>query len=105
MPLKIGLFRMEYHTNELGKACRVCGKRVSKAKGRSRSFLVAQHSQELAEVFSIDVSSDSEDIHPLSFCLPCRAFMGSWHTRKGDAPAVGRVYTWAKHTDPDCVVS
>ena len=96
---------MEYHKNELGKACRVCGKRVNKAKGRSRSFLAAEHSQELAEVFSIDVSSDCEDIHPHSFCLSCRAFMGSWYTRKGSVPAVGRVYTWARHTDLDCVVS
>jgi hypothetical protein len=96
---------MEYHKNELGKVCRVCGKRMSKAKGRSRSFLVAQHIQGLAEVFSIDATSDSEDIHPLSFCLSCRSFMGSWCTRKGGAPAVGRVYTWVRHTDPDCVVS
>lgn len=96
---------MEYHKIGLRKACRVCGKRVNKAKGRDRSYLVDEHSRELAVVFNIDTSSDCEDTHPLSFCHLCRVFMRSWQTRGGTAPAVGRVFSWAKHTEPTCMVS
>lgn len=71
-------FRMEYHTNELKKVCRVCGKRLSKAKGRDRSYLVSDNNKELAEVFGIDASSDSPDIHPVNFCHSCRVYICSW---------------------------
>ena len=73
-------FRMDHHKNELKKACRVCGKRLKKAKGRERSYLVQDFSRELNEVFHVDTSNDSEDIHPISFCHSCRVFMRSWHT-------------------------
>jgi hypothetical protein len=97
---------MEYHMNGLKKACRVCGGRLYKAKGRQRCHLVEEHKEELAEVFNIDVSRDSEDTHPLSFCQPCRAFMASWHSRGGNAPAVGRVSSckWKCHSEPQCMV-
>lgn len=96
---------MEFHANQLSRACRVCGKNLNKAKKRERSFLVSEHSKELAAVFGIDTTRDTEDIHPPSFCLPCRVFITSWHSRVGNAPAVGRVYTWQKHSETDCTVS
>lgn len=96
---------MEYHANELRKACRVCGRRVNKAKGRERSYLVAQYIKELAEVFSIDAANDCEDTHPLTFCHICRVFMRTWHIRGGGTPSVGRVFTWIKHSEPKCPVS
>ena len=105
MTLKYYDFRMEYHTNGLKKVCMVCGKRLKKAKGRERSYLVLEYSRELAEVFQIDSSADSEGIHPVSFCHSCRVFMRSWHTRGGgggEVPAVGRVFTWERHSEPHC---
>lgn len=104
-PQNIVLFRMDYHKNELAKACRVCGKRLKKAKGRDRRFSASEYSSELFEVFKIDTSSDTQHIHPPSFCLSCRVFMGSWHSRGGSTPAVGRVFTWEKHHEGDCKVS
>lgn len=107
MPLKlweIFTSRMEYHTNELGKVCRVCGKRLNKAKGRERNYLVAEHSKELATVFSIDVSSDCDDTHPLQLCHTCSTFMRFWQTRGVDTPSVGRVFIWAQHSEPECMV-
>ena len=89
---------MEFHKNGLDKTCRVCGERLNKAKGRERSYLVAEHNKELAEVFSIDASSDDTDTHPASFCHSCRSFMHLWHTRELNTPPVGRVFTWAKHS-------
>ena len=106
MILKINNFSdMDYHKSELQKACRVCGKRLNKAKGRERSHLVQEHSSELAQVFQIDTSGDTEDTHPTFFCHPCRVFMRSWHRNERRAPAVGRVYTWHKHSESDCMVS
>ena len=97
---------MEYHSTELAKACRVCGKRLNKSKGqRNRSFLVAEHTKDLMEVFSIDSSTDSMHIHPPSFCLSCRVFMTTWRSRATGTPAVSRVYIWEPHTEPDCRVS
>ena len=95
---------MDCHLNELKKACRVCGMRLSKARGRSRSYLVADHQVELAEVFMINTSNDEEATHTLSFCHSCRVFMRSWLTRGGSTPAVGRVFAWMKHTEPLCTV-
>ena len=96
---------MDYHTNELKKVCRVCAKRLKKAKGKHRSFPVSEHSRELYEVFRIDTSADEEDTHPLFFCLSCKVFMGSWHSRGGGAQALGRAYTWEKHREVECMVS
>ena len=61
---------MEYHRGELKRVCRVCGRRVNKAKGRERQYLVTEFTRELGEVFRIDVSGDSDDIHPLSVLSP-----------------------------------
>lgn len=103
--LVIFTFRMDFHTSELVKVCRVCGKRVSKAKGKERSNVCMKYRKELAEVFSIDVSSDCEDIHPLQFCQSCRVAIGNWYTRGGISPSVGRVFQWTKHAESECRVS
>ena len=60
---------MDFHLTQLKRVCRICGRRVRKAKGRDRSYSVAENSSELAQVFGIDAAIDSEDTHPLSFCL------------------------------------
>ena len=97
---------MDYHKSELQKACRVCGKRLNRAKGRERSHLVQEHSSDLAQVYQIDTSGDTEDTHPTLFCHKCQVFMRSWRkSAERRAPAVGRIYTWQKHTENDCVVS
>ena len=97
--------RMDFHMTQLKQVCRVCGKRLSKAKERDRSYTVAEHSRELAEVFGIEVACDSPDTHPLSFCHICRVFMRSWHTRGRSVPSVGRVFTWFRHSELNCSVS
>ena len=94
--MKNDVSRMEYHMKELKKVCRVCGKRLHKAKGRERSYVVADHSQKLAEVFSLDVSNDCQDTHPPSFCNCCRIYMHSWYKRGESVGSVGRVFAWTK---------
>jgi hypothetical protein len=95
---------MEFHIKELKKVCRVCGNRTNKAKGRERVHLVAQHKESLATVFSLDVSGDTVDTHPIHLCHSCKTLIRCWEKRGGAAPAVERVYKWTKHSDTDCKV-
>ena len=67
-------------------------------------YIVADYAKELGDCFSIDVSSDQEDIHPLHFCHSCRRAVGH---RAGDTPMTPsehRVYVWEKHSATECMV-
>lgn len=93
---------MEYHTTQLKITCRICGKRLHKAKGRARSYPVSNSIEELAKVFGIDASSDQPDIHPPSFCHSCKCVIRS----RGDSiRPVKQGFVWSKHSDPVCSVS
>ena len=94
---------MDFHAQELAKACRVCGKRVHKAKGRERKYLATSYQKQILQVFGIDVSGDRAAIHPLYFCQPCRAFIATQDGK--DVVPVDRVFTWSEHTDTECTVS
>ena len=98
---------MEFHNSELKKVCRVCGRRLKKAKKeRERSYVSKEYIKELCEVFHIDVSSDCEDTHSLLFCLSCFTVITKWHTtRGGNVPPVARVFQWERHDESDCRVS
>ena len=96
---------MNFHAIELDKVCRVCGKRLHKAKRRDRKHNASEHSADLASVFKIDVSSDIKGIHPPHFCHPCHTFLRFWKAgKKGDTLLVGRVFSWYEHTEPQCKV-
>ena len=62
---------MEVHTELLTKHCRVCGKRLSKAKSRSTSYSCSEHQDTLQTCFGIDLSLDTASVHPLRFCNRC----------------------------------
>ena len=95
--------RMEFHSCELKKVCRVCGRRLKKAiKERDRSYECKQYIKELCEVFQIDVSSDCEDTHPLLFCLSCFTIIAKW--REGNVPPVARMFQWERYDESDCKV-
>ena len=56
---------MESHQEQLAKHCRVCAKRLSKAKGRATStYNCSDYSAELMSCFGIDVHKDIDTIHP-----------------------------------------
>ncbi len=101
---------MEFHQDQLKKCCRVCGKRLLKAKGKmgkSHVFQCPENTTVLLEAFGIDVSSDDSAIHPQQFCLSCNSIA----RRKGAAIENRRAYRgkqevfhWLAHKD-DCDVS
>lgn len=97
---------MDYHRNELKKVCRVCGKRLNKAKGRDRSYVVEAKKEELDQVFGLDTSTDSPDIHPPKFCHLCMVYIRSWRQRGGGGlQSLSRVYKWTAHNEQECTVS
>ena len=69
-----------------------------------RSYLVADGTEDLSQVFRIDVSNDCTDTHPTTFCHSCWTFMHFWRTRETNTLPVDRVFTWLKHTEPECTV-
>ena len=111
--LKILLFSMEFHQEQLKKCCRVCGKRLLKAKGtkgKSHVFKCCQNSAQLQKAFDINVQTDEALVHPEYFCLSCRSIA----KRKIQASADGVAYRgkdigqyvmkWQPHQD-GCDVS
>lgn len=96
---------MEYHKNELEKVYRVCGRRLNKAKGRNRSYMVTAKKEELAQVFGLDTSSDSPDIHPQKLCHSCMVYIRSWQKRSGSLQSLSRTYKWTAHSELGCTVS
>ena len=97
---------MEFHLQQLVKHCRVCGKRLCKAKGRATIFDCVHFKEDLLSTFGVDVSSDDNQVSPTKFCNPCYAIM----KRTAKASEKGMPYThtiipmiWTSHT-PDCSV-
>ena len=98
---------MEFHHQELQRHCRVCGKRLRKAKSKATVYPCTRHQDSLLKCFGIDVSQGESTIHPLKFCNPCNAVTRRW----AKAFADGVHYThsvqlmdWSPHTESTCLV-
>lgn len=99
---------MESHQQQLAKHCRVCGNRLSKAKGRATStYSCSDYRTELMSCFGINVLKDTDTIHPPRFCNPC--FLSVRRSTKSAQEGVPHkhsivVFEWVSHTD-NCLVS
>ncbi|KAF7224726.1 V(D)J recombination-activating protein 1 [Nothobranchius furzeri] len=84
----IKLQEMETHMNHLRCLCRICGEMLAKVQGpihevhgnldqgskcilRKMGCKLTTWPEVLLKVFKVDVTEDSESIHPLSFCHRC----------------------------------
>ena len=94
---------MEHHEHEeaLRKLCRVCGGPINVHRV---SYSCAEHQDSLKKAFSIEVLSDTDEIHPARFCMRCSSLM----KRKLKALEEGKYYMqskqifkWTKH-DSNC---
>ena len=94
---------MEHHEHEeaLRKLCRVCGGPINIHRV---SYSCAEHQDSLKKAFSIEVLSDTDEIHPARFCMRCSSMM----KRKLKALEEGKyymqskqIYKWTKH-DSNC---
>ena len=94
--------------HNLAVVCRVCGGRLRSAKKRSTTYNCTEHHQLLQATFSIDVSSDSKEIHPQKFCNSCYAATCRHQTAASKGVPYRhsiRVFTWEKHQEEGCTVS
>eukprot|EP00731_Ephydatia_muelleri_P011036 Em0005g1622a len=67
---------MEFHCRQLTKHCRVCGGRLVVGKKSKRTIYSSlSYKTELKLAFGIDVIVDHIEIHPPSFCKPCKLSM------------------------------
>ena len=97
---------MEYHLQQLSQHCRVCGKRLSKAKGRLISYNCGKHQEELKAIFNIDVSQDDIELHPSYFCQSCYCCMkrlAKAMTQESPMRSSIAIYEWTPHTE-GCLV-
>lgn len=101
---------MEFHKQLLEKHCRVCGKRVLKAKVKANKVPVYQctdHRDALLSCFGIDLSDDAPSTHPIQFCNPC--YMVTKRAMKARADCVPYIHStttmsWTPHNDSGCLV-
>lgn len=98
---------MEFHKQQLLKHCRVCGRRLCKAKGRAPVFDCSKHSSDLLTSFGVDVSGDDQHVFPPKFCNPCHTTLKKDQTaREKGIPRVHTVipFIWTEHTSNNCSV-
>ena len=91
----------QQHIQAIQNLCRVCGGPVKQNRP------CKDHQEALQAVFSIDITNDSENIHPKRFCKRCYAVQSRYSLAATD----GRVYLhsvvpveWCVHTAVDCKV-
>ena len=99
---------MEFHQLELRKHCRVCGKRLCKAKSKATVDPCSKHPNLLLKCFGIDVSQDDPTVHPLSFCNPCYAVTRRWTKVAADGVHYSnsvQSMEWSSHVGSECGVS
>ena len=97
---------MEFHLEQLGRHCRVCGGRLSKAKGKLVAYTCREYQEHLLASFSLDVTQDEPEVHPLHFCQSCYCSMkrSTKAVRDGACFSTSKiVYEWKEHTQ-DCSV-
>ena len=64
---------MEFHLEQLQKHCRICGKRLNKAKGKPQPvYSCSDHTDDISAFLGV-VTCTVEDQHifPQKFCGPC----------------------------------
>ena len=90
---------MDDHKRELVKLCRICGKNIPRGAKRWEK----QKKRDLVlSCYTVDIASDSDDIHPPTICNGCYARMSRLSVSRGKnhyTPAEGIVTVWSPHTD------
>ena len=101
---------MEFHQAQLERSCRACGNRLRTTKGKGRAFSCSAYVSELLQTFSLDVTTDTIEVHPLQFCFSCQGIIRrkAAAAKKGvpyNTPALHNFFKWTIHREGDCKVS
>ena len=87
----------EEHVNVLKSLCRLCGGKLAKD-----TFLVMKHASSIMLAFYLDITSDTENLHPPKMCLKCYSTMKNIEKRQTTSNL--KTKTWDHHTDTDCLI-
>ena len=89
--------------------CRVCAKRLLKAKSKCTSpiYLFKPYAAKLLNTVGIDTNNDDKKFHPEHFCPFCKCALDKAisvmhrkiHCKCGTAP-----FQWERHSDQECKV-
>ena len=97
---------MEFHLEQLGRHCRVCGGRLAKARGKVVTYTCRDYAEELQASFSFSISQDDPQVHPPHFCQSCYCSMKRFTKAARDEVYFFRstvVYEWKEHCQ-NCLV-
>ncbi len=99
---------MEFHTVQLTKHCRVCGKRLNKSKGKAQPvYSCAEASEDLSAIVGVDNSKERDHhILPQFFCHLCCSKISSAKKSKKDGFPFRAIVPkeWSSHQEEDCEV-
>jgi hypothetical protein len=90
---------MDRHLEAMKRLCRICGGNTSKYRV---SYKVLEHASSLNTAFSVDVDSDLQDVHTLSFRDTCYAVVKRKENADCDNKAYKHsieVYQWYPHKE------
>ena len=100
---------MDYHNTQVQLHCRVCAKRLLKARSKciETIFLCKAYAAKLQNAFGIDTNNDDNRVHPEHFCPSCKlaldrvitAKQRKIHYKCGTVP-----FHWEMHSDLECQV-
>lgn len=64
---------MEFHLEQLQKHCRICGKRLNRAKKNAQPvYSCSDHTGDLSALLGVKTSTEEDDqVFPQKFCKPC----------------------------------
>ena len=97
----------ELHNNALKSLCRVCGYKLKKGGKATKQYLCSDNQQILKDEFGKNIHEDKPDIHPTTYCHPCRNvayFKRKAREERKDYNPTRRVVHWEGHTDRVCIV-
>ena len=101
-------FMMDYHQQQLGNVCRVCGLKLKKSKKYCPVYDCNEYFTQLHKTFHIEVRHNNPLVHPPSFCSLCHGItrrtmtaLDSWTTY---TPASTPIFHWEPHTEQECRV-
>ena len=97
-----------YHAAGLQKLCRVCGESLARAFRVHYKCAETQHTENLMQIFGINVSNDDLSVHPEYFCHKCRNVICVANKRAKEGrdytPRVVKFDGWTEHTDVNCSI-
>ena len=107
---------MEYHYECLLALCRVCGEKALNRNDISRKLfskapLCTKYATQIKDIYGIDISTDTQDVHPSRLCKGCANKMDNIKKSKSSHATIDGEFLihcnelnikWTNHSQADC---